>query len=35
MMNLSDDPEVYAKQWFKIAAVGVIIFATAVAVFVL
>jgi hypothetical protein len=34
-MNLSNDPEVYAKQWFFITLTGVIIYATVVAIFIL
>lgn len=34
-MNLSNDPEVYAKQWFLITLVGVAIYAAVVAIFIL
>jgi len=34
-MNLSEDPEVYAKQWFYMIVVGAAIYAAAVFVFVL
>lgn len=34
-MNLSDDPDTYAKQWFFITLVGFILFSLVVGVFVL
>lgn len=33
-MNLNDDPDIYAKQWFWITFVGFILFSLSVAVYV-
>jgi hypothetical protein len=34
-MNLSNDPEVYAKQWFYIILAGVVLYVAAVVIFIL
>jgi hypothetical protein len=34
-MKLSDDPETYAKQWFLITLVGVVLYSAAVIIFIL